>query len=1686
MTPQPHNAIKILIFFGIFIFSICGLAINGRTTYQARIIKPDGEPLQASSVNFRFTVLNPLASCALYIEDYSVVNMANSNGLISFALGSGVRSFPVSATSLAFQNTFDNSTSSFACQTSGTYNPTSTDPRKILMQFDDGNGWQTLPALTINAVPYSMFATKANDSKTLNGKADTDFVENATLAALNCNTATHALTFNGVSFSCIPVSSGGGGGITSVTTSGTVLTTGGTASAPVISIQAATMSQDGYLTSLDYAEFKAKLSASSTQIVSTLGYVPVSAAVVTSQIATSQLAGDVSGTLSSNFIQTVGGKTASAISISVDDTEAATASATANAIVKRNSSGNTTFNDVYANAVKINYVDIFKPSTNFSIRLQAPASLAASYALTLPNTIGVSGQVISIDGSGNLSWSNVATGSATTVSASAPLLSTGGGSPVISITESTSSTDGYLSSTDWNSFNNKQTATSAAIIATLGYTPASATSLGNYLVIANDLSDLSSSATARTNLGLGTFATASSIDLGSASATGIIAEARLQTQTNVTSGTQYTKVTVDGKGRVTSGTQLTSSDVTTALGYTPANATSATQWITNGANIYYSTGNVGIGTTTPVTQLEVSGGLRISMESATCAANYAGTLRYNAGSMEYCNGISWSAFGVAGAGLTLLNGSTSSTQTFAYGTAGTTTAVSTTNGVHTLNIPLASAASVTGGLLSNADYVTFTNKQTATSAAIIATLGYTPASATSLGNYLVIANDLSDLSSSATARTNLGLGTFATASSIDLGSASATGIIAEARLQTQTNVTSGTQYTKVTVDGKGRVTSGTQLTSSDVTTALGYTPGNSSSGVTTINGSTSQTQTFAVDTTGTTFNIATLNGVHTFAVPLASAASVTGGLLSNADYVTFTNKQTATSAAIIATLGYTPASATSLGNYLVIANDLSDLSSSATARTNLGLGTFATASSIDLGSASATGTLAVARLPSFAGDVTSSSGTNSLIVDGLQGVSVAATAPASGQLLAYNGSAWAPVTPTSSQWNTSGTTINYTTGNVGIGTTNPVTQLEVSGGLRISMESASCAIGLAGTLRYNSGNVEYCNGSAWSAFGVAGSGLTSLNGSTSSTQTFAYGTAGTTAAFSTTNGVHTLNIPLASAGSVTAGLLSNADYTTFMGKITSSAASIQQVLGYVPANSATVLVRANNLSDLASSATARTNLGLGTFATASSIDLGSASATGIIAEARLQTQTNVTSGTQYTKVTVDGKGRVTSGTQLTSSDVTTALGYTPANATSATQWITNGANIYYSTGNVGIGVSAPTEKLHVSGNVYATGVMYYGSGGLRTDTGAEDASNIALRSGFYEASSATSNWYSGASSWQHLINTRHTNGANNYAMQIAGSFFDQNFWGRKTSDVATTAWLQFIMRDHAAGTTNMASSRLINVADPTAAQDAATRSWTLSQITVGSVSYATTAGDLDATGHIKSGGLPVIDSGGGWHRTYNSTGWFNATYGGGIYMSDSTWIRTYGSKNFYHDTGVMRTDGEFQVGAGERFIVQAAGNVGIGTSSPSQKLEVSGSVKATTFISTSDRRLKMNIAPVAGFDIIGKLRGVRYNWKANGQEEYGVIAQEVEKVIPSAVITDPTTGMKAVKYQNLIAPLIQSTKELYGICEMNKSQMKSVERRVANVEEKMSAQQVEINHLKKQNEDLQKKLDVIMKKLEAK
>lgn len=86
-----------------------------------------------------------------------------------------------------------------------------------------------------------------------------------------------------------------------------------------------------------------------------------------------------------------------------------------------------------------------------------------------------------------------------------------------------------------------------------------------------------------------------------------------------------------------------------------------------------------------------------------------------------------------------------------------------------------------------------------------------------------------------------------------------------------------------------------------------------------------------------------------------------------------------------------------------------------------------------------------------------------------------------------------------------------------------------------------------------------------------------------------------------------------------------------------------------------------------------------------------------------------------------------------------------------------------------------------------------------------------------------------------------------------------------------------------------------------------------------------------------------------------------------------------------------------------------------------------GNVFAATFQVSSDARLKENIQTLNNaVDIVNQLRGVAYI--RNGRAEIGVIAQEVEQILPQ-VVRDDTQGYKTVAYGNVVGLLIEAIKE---------------------------------------------------------
>jgi len=137
----------------------------------------------------------------------------------------------------------------------------------------------------------------------------------------------------------------------------------------------------------------------------------------------------------------------------------------------------------------------------------------------------------------------------------------------------------------------------------------------------------------------------------------------------------------------------------------------------------------------------------------------------------------------------------------------------------------------------------------------------------------------------------------------------------------------------------------------------------------------------------------------------------------------------------------------------------------------------------------------------------------------------------------------------------------------------------------------------------------------------------------------------------------------------------------------------------------------------------------------------------------------------------------------------------------------------------------------------------------------------------------------------------------------------------------------------------------------------------------------------------------------------------------------------------------------------EKMRITSSGNVGIGTTSPADKLSVGGNVapsadntyslgkstarwsavySANGTIQTSDARLKTNIRPLRyGLKEVMLLQPVRYNWidQPNGADKIGLIAQDVRKVVSEVVVGDETKENLGMNYAELVPVLINAIKE---------------------------------------------------------
>lgn len=123
------------------------------------------------------------------------------------------------------------------------------------------------------------------------------------------------------------------------------------------------------------------------------------------------------------------------------------------------------------------------------------------------------------------------------------------------------------------------------------------------------------------------------------------------------------------------------------------------------------------------------------------------------------------------------------------------------------------------------------------------------------------------------------------------------------------------------------------------------------------------------------------------------------------------------------------------------------------------------------------------------------------------------------------------------------------------------------------------------------------------------------------------------------------------------------------------------------------------------------------------------------------------------------------------------------------------------------------------------------------------------------------------------------------------------------------------------------------------------------------------------------------------------------------------------------------------------------------------RLDVAGITRSASLVISSDSRFKQRIAPLKSpLESLLKLEGVQYEWtdeftrenRLSRGAQFGFIAQDVFKVLPSAVITDDK-GLHSVNYNFFIPLLVESVKEQQKELTDLREQLKQLQAAVARL-----------------------------------
>lgn len=325
-----------------------------------------------------------------------------------------------------------------------------------------------------------------------------------------------------------------------------------------------------------------------------------------------------------------------------------------------------------------------------------------------------------------------------------------------------------------------------------------------------------------------------------------------------------------------------------------------------------------------------------------------------------------------------------------------------------------------------------------------------------------------------------------------------------------------------------------------------------------------------------------------------------------------------------------------------------------------------------------------------------------------------------------------------------------------------------------------------------------------------------------------------------------------------------------------------------------------------------------------------------------------------------------------------------------TWFVGDGSSIYRLQGNIGIGNSTPTEKLSVTGNVSADRLISTVSSGIAPLTVSSNTLVTNLNADFLRGKLAPSGDIVGTTDSQSLTNKTLTTPT----ISASGANFNGNTSGsinlRASSVASGTLTLPAETGTLVStGSVGAVTSTMIADGTITNADINASAAISVSKLASSTISGITLGNNLNSLSF----------------GSYLSAA---SSYNGSSAVSVSVAATTANTAN----TLIARdTSGDF-----------SAGTINC------SYLNATFAVTAADFNSTSDLDLKTNVNTVENsLDIVNSLRGVSFDWKSNGKKSYGVIAQELEQILPDLVTTQQN---KSVNYNGLVGVLIQAVKEL--------------------------------------------------------